>query len=372
MAIDTGNTDNDLQEDPRFGSSGDDQSLRETLESQFKAQADAPEAIEKQPGETDAQAAQRVRDERGRFAKGEAQAQDQGKPAQDQGKPATQQAAPAQAGFEKPPASWTPVAREKWAGLDPEVRSEVYRREREHQQYMQQSAGSRQFVEAFERTIKPFEQFIAAEGANPLQAVQNLMQTAAQLRVGAPAAKAQLVAQIVQQYGIDIGMLDSALAAGPQQRQQPQAQQFRDPRVDQILQQQQQSQQMQEQQIEEAIGGELQTFAADPAHEFFQDVRGIMADLVEVAAKQGVVLSVDDAYERACQINPQVRTIITQRSQASNAGTLTQAALRAKRAASSVRGDSTLPGNGARDRLTPKDDSVRGILEAQFAQARQA
>jgi hypothetical protein len=264
------------------------------------------------------------------------------------------------------PAQWKPGAREKWAGVDAEVKGEINRREREFQAHLQQSAELRNFVSAFENIVRPYEMFIRAENSNPLQAVSNLMQTAADLRVGTPQSKAELVAGLVTQFAIDPRLLDGALArrlgvatngqAGPQTGYLPQT--FHDPRVDQILMQQQMyAQQAAEAQQNEIMSGTVE-FAGN--HEFFEDVRHDMADMVEMAARRGVILPLQQAYDKACAMNPEVSKILASRSQAQSAQGMTRAALRARQAAASVKGDSSPIGSAN----TP--ETLRGAIEAAF------
>lgn len=266
------------------------------------------------------------------------------------------------AGDPKAPASWKPEVREKWAGIDPDVKAEVQRREFEHQQVLQRSAQHRQFVDAFEQVVRPYEMFIRAENSNPLQAVQNLMQTAAELRVGTPQSKAQLVAGMVANFGVDVQLLDSLLArqlgVGQDGAPAAQPQQFRDPRLDQFLAQQQHMIDQQRRGELTAFEQQLATFAQ--SHEFYSDVGGLMADLMEVDARQGKTTNdLEKLYERACKMHEGVSNILTQRTAAAKAGTQSAAVLRAKRAAQSVKGEATPQGA-----TVPKDDSVRAAIEA--------
>lgn len=281
-----------------------------------------------------------------------------------------QEAAPAEPAAPelRAPAQWKPGAREKWAGVDAEVKAEVNRREREFQAHLQQSAGLRDFVQQFEGIVRPYEMFIRAENSNPLAAVQNLFQTAAQFRVGTPEAKAAMLADLCAQHAVDLRMLDGALArkfgviAGangapaPQGQMMPQT--FHDPRVDQILMQQQMyAQQAAEAQQNEIMAGTVE-FAGN--HEFFEDVRHDMADMVEMAARRGVILPLQQAYDKACAMNPEVSKILSSRSQAQSTQGMTRAALRARQAAASVKGDSSPIGSAN----TP--DTLRGAIEAAF------
>jgi len=333
-------------------------SLRDQLE----------EAFEQEPTD-EVRADDRPRDEMGRFAPkaSEAPESPQERPKaepQEQGAPQVPQAVQPAVPELKAPQSWRPDVREKWSQVDPDIKQEIHRREREHEHFMEQAAGARQFIDAFERTVRPFEVFIRAENSDPLTAVQSLFQTAATLRVGTAEQKAGLIAGIIQQHDVNIDLLDAVIlrsrghnvALPPAQ----QPQQFRDPRLDQLLAQQQQMLQLADQRDTQELHGMLSQFASDPQHEFFNDVRLVMADLIEMAGRRGQVLTVDEAYRRACQLDEGVSKILSQRSAHQSTGTLTQAALRAKRAAARVRGDTTLP-DGA---TVPKGDSIRAALEA--------
>jgi hypothetical protein len=341
----------------------DEPSLRDTIDAAFEQHA-TDEVDDKKPA-APAQAPAQAdpadpaepgtgRDEKGRFAPKQGGAP--AAPAQEQTQ-ADPNAAPAPSEI-KPPASWNPTAREKWSGVDPEIRAEVHRREREMQQVLQQGAQARGFIQAFENVVRPYEVFIRQENSNPLQAVQNMMQTAATLRVGTPQDKAALVAGLVSNFGIDIVMLDTLLAGKAVNGGLRPQQEFRDPRVDQLLQQRQQEQQQSEQSMRHELATQLQSFA--DAHEFFGDVQQTMADLMELRGKHGQKIDIEDAYKQACQMHEGVSKILAQRATQANNGTHSQAVLRAKRAAASVKGDTT-PHSGA---TVPKNDSVRASIEA--------
>ena len=376
MAAQRVNKDDDMATDTQDlnpGGGEQELSLRDQLDAAFEQSA-TDETADATPEETSAVEG-RARDDKGRFvpkAGSEQQEEPSKAPAAPATAPAQQQApqapaapaAPAMSpapapGELRPPASWKPEAREKWAGVDPLVREEVHRREFEFQRTLQQSAQARQFLDSFERVVAPYEVFIRQENSNPLQAVQNLMQTAADLRVGTPQHKAQLVAGICKQFGIDLNMLDSALAGAALPQGQPQV--MHDPRLDQLLAQQQAFLAQQEQQQAAELRTTLNGFAQ--SHEFYRDVAGLMADLIEVRARRGETApDLEKIYTEACNMHDGVRTILSQRSAAAKAGQQSQAVLRAKRAAASVKGDTT-PDAGA---TVPKNDSIRAALEAAY------
>ena len=311
-----------------------------------------------QAGEEKPEAADKSRDEKGRFAAKEAAKAAEAKkakpakapekvakapenPDEAEPDPAAEKAPEAKpepsAPTVKPPAGWRPAAREHWAKLPAEVQQEVTRREREASHVLEQSAQARRVAQEFERTIRPFEGMIRSEGSNPLRAVDSLLQTAMALRTAPPAHKAQIIAGIVRSYGIPLDALDAALAGAPQGQgqaaqhpaYQPQSpQQFRDPRLDLLLDQQAQA-------LQRSTSSEAEKFAGE--HDFFDDVRDDMADIIELGAKRGLDVSYADAYARAIAMNPEIQKVIKQRDAVKSAATAQAATQRAKAAASSVK-----------------------------------
>jgi hypothetical protein len=208
------------------------------------------------------------RDEQGKFKKNE-------------GVQAGPKSGPRQPG-ERAPASWRPDIREHWNTLPEPVRAEIQRRETEVARTLQETAEARKTAESVMKTIEPYQAFIRAENSNPLQAIDNLMSTAARLRTGTAPELATMVAGIVNQFGIGrfgngfIDMLDGALAGqapqqDPQQLAMEQVLNQRLAPMQNMLTQFQQAQQMQQQQAAQAAQSEVTTFL-DRA-EFGNDVR---------------------------------------------------------------------------------------------------
>lgn len=270
-------------------------------------------------------------------------------------------AAPKQADI-RAPQSWRPGAREQWAKLPPEVQQEVVRREGEVQRLLQESSEHRKVAQSFQQVVSPYMGMIQAEGQDPVKAVAGLLQTAAALRTAPPAHKAQLVAQIIDGYGVPLEAINAVLAGQAPPAAEAQPQQF-DP--NQLLQQAEQrimqrfSQQAQQSRVSGATR-QVQEFISSGKAEFFEDVRPQMKALLAAAAEDKVELSLEEAYNRAVWSNPELRKVLQQREQAAQA-TATQAATqRATRAASSVKSTPAVA-------TAPKDDSLRGTLESAWA-----
>jgi hypothetical protein len=279
-------------------------------------------------------------------------------------------AEPKAAPRERAPASWRPDVREHWAQLPEPVRAEVARREQEVQRTLQETADARRFADQLNQVIRPYEMFIRAENSNPLQAIDNLMSTAAKLRTGTAPELAQMVAGMVKQFGVGrfgqtfIEQLDSALA-GEVPRVDPQAAQLQQvvqqqlAPVQQFMSQFQQAQYAQQQAAAQQAAGEVQQFLERA--EFGEDVREDMADLMEVAQRRGRELTLQDAYRQACLANPRVRSVLQARAKTRGTQQLSGAAVRAKAAAVSVSGGPALSG------ATAEATDVRSAIEAAIA-----
>ena len=310
-------------------------------------------------GESDNESVQQqARDEQGKFAK------------QDGMTPGPKSGPKQQA--DRAPASWRPEVREHWAQLPEGVRAEVARRESEVARTLQETAEARKTAEAVMKTIAPYEAFIKAENSTPLQAIDNLMGTAARLRTGTAPELAQMMAGLVKQFGVGrfgnqfIEALDSALA-GQQPAYAPQGGSDQTALVQQAVQQQlapvqqfmtqfQQFQANQQAQMQQQTASEVDQFLGQA--EFGRDVADEMADLLEAAHRKGQSMSLQQAYDKACYLNDSVRKVMQQRQVTQAAQGKTQAAQRARAAAVSVSGAAPV---GA---LNQPSTDVRSAIEA--------
>jgi len=265
------------------------------------------------------------------------------------------------------PASWKAPVREHWTKLPPEVQAEVHKREAEIGKALQETAGARQAVAAVQQVLAPFSNNIRASGSDALGAIQNFFQADHTLRHGSIVEKAQLVASIMKQYAVDIPTLDSVLAgatpqADPNAQLGDQIRRELSAQLQPVLGFFDQVQGQRAQafgQLEQQAGSEVETFGQDAAHEYFDDVREDMADIIEMATRRGQTMTLQDAYDRATKLNPQVSEILAKRAETERAAQAAQAAQRARRTAASVASGPApagVPGPSADDR--------RAVIEA--------
>ena len=241
----------------------------------------------------------------------------------------------------KPPASWSPKLREQFGKLDPSVQAQINKRENEISQALNEGAESRKLGENMTRIIQPFQSIMAAEGtSDPMQAIHGLLNTAAQLRVGSPQQKAQKIAELIKHYDVDIQTLDSALVGAP--TQDPQAQQLEQllesklAPMQQFMSTVQQTQQTQYQQQQQKAASDVQSFSQTA--EFLADVRNDMADLMDLASKHGQVMTLEQAYKKACSVHPEISQILAQRAEQDKILNSQKQLGRKRQASSSIRG----------------------------------
>jgi len=267
----------------------------------------------------------------------------------------------------KPPIDWSPKLREHWKTLPSEVQKAVHDREQQVNSVMQQTAQDRRLAQGFNEVVSQYRGLMAAEGVqDPLQGIQGLLMTTAQLAMGNQQTKAQRIAALIQHYGVDIETLDSVLAGeqpqnNPDHRLEEMLNQRLAP-VNQLLEQLNESRQQQFQAVEYQAQESIQQFATDPQNEFFDSVRYAMADFLDVAAQNGVHMTLEEAYQRACALNPEINQIMSQRQQAQSLTSKADVMRRKANASSSVKGQRA----GGTDSSSKQERSLREELEANF------
>ncbi len=229
---------------------------------------------------------------------------------------AAQAAAGNQPEVGKAPVSWKPAAKAAWDKLPVDVRQDVLRREQEINKYISQNDHHRKFTEGFGQIVRPYMHLIQAQGSTPLQAVRNMMVTAAGLAQGNEEQKARIVAEIIGNYRVDVEVLDKVLSGGggaPSGNRGPAAV---DPSILQALQpvygfmnEVQQAREAKRQRQQAEAESLIEQNADKP---FFDDLSDDMADIMEIAAKRGQELTLDQAYEKALALNPEISKIVSQ------------------------------------------------------------
>lgn len=289
----------------------------------------------------------RARDESGRFTKPEPQ------PEVEEEEPPV---------WRRPPASWKKDYHEIWQKADPKMQEYAWQREEQMRAGVEPLLSKAQFADAMQEAIQPYMNTIQGLGLQPEKAVAALMEADHKLRTSDPQTKMQYFMQLAQSYGINLGaMQPQAPGAAPMQPNSV------DPLVWQLQNELNQVRgevmgwkQQQEMMENQTLLNEINQFSLKAEH--FEDVRPTMIQLLQ----SGVAQTLDEAYEKAIRLDPNLfeQTLKAKQAEeaAKQAKEANRAAKSARAAAVSVR--SATPGANT----APKAANRRALLEEAFAE----
>jgi hypothetical protein len=276
----------------------------------------------------------------------------------------------------KPPSTWSPKERAAWDNVPPDARAAIHRREADFMAGQSQLLPDARFGAEMSKTLEPFKLLIESEGATPAQAVHELLRSVYVLRTGTPQQKYGTLANIAHRYGLDLRAFAPRPQVGPNgqplpQQPAPQPQQFRDPRVDELLRNMQTE--AQQRVVQETTETESmvtrwmsETDAqGQPKRPYVGDVINEMSALIPQLKEADPTLThaqaLEAAYDRATWAHPEIRVLLQQAQQTTaNAQRRSESQ---QRAASARRGASVnVPRRGA---LPPKPQT--GSMEDTIA-----
>lgn len=323
---------------------------------EIEAKADKPA----DKPETEAERNERLRDKGGKFATeknavkrdepakvevaSEAASKEEAAPADD--KPAL-----------RPPPGWSPTAKVAFDKLPPEVQQAVANREEEV------NRGFAKFQE-----YKPIDRYMdmARQSGTTLdKALENYVGIENRLRQDFPTG----IAELCQRQGVHpVALANAILArhgASPQQdasgdQEQVRQQASYDPAVMQKISAlenmvRQQADFVQQQQ-NQGVQTEIQRFASNPEHKFFENVKADMGRLINA----GQAESLYDAYDMACWANKEIRALLI-KQQAAPSVNGADAVQKAKAAAKATGG---APSAGFKPNAGAEGGSIRDTIRA--------
>lgn len=232
--------------------------------------------------------------------------------------------------FKKIPRSWRQELAPKYEALDQDVQQEIYKREEDVFQGIEQYKGKAQLAHEFEQTIQPYMARIQSLGVTPIQAVQKLMNADHVLTYGDAAQKQAMFQAIARDYGIQLDPNYQPAQADPVSSQLQQE-------VATLKQTITTLQQNQEQASLNPYVNEVQQFRA--AHEHFGRLENVILGLIQSGAAKGL----KDAYDMALFADPELRNAAIAEQQADKQKQEAQRVATAKAAAVQVRGSPAAP-----------------------------
>jgi len=272
----------------------------------------------------------------------------------------------------KAPAGWAPKERELWSKVPRELQERISAREREMSEGMANTKEAKQVSDYVSKMGEHFAPLMKGAGfQHPLDAAGAAMGSMNVLHSGSQQEKAQELARIINQFGVDIEELDSALVGGNGgsggQRVDPQQamlQKMLDERMaplNELMTNAQKIQAQQAQQTSSKAQSAVVEFSKEA--EFLDDVREDMADIIELADKRGVQLSLKQAYDRACAAHPEISNVMEQR-RIDQSITGNRKTLSAKRSAASSISGRQGGGGGSAKGMSLREQLAAAVDEA--------
>lgn len=196
------------------------------------------------------------------------------------------------------PKTWRKEAAAHWESLPAPVQAEIAKREQDMfkgiEGYKQEAA----IGTAFRQVIEPYLPILQQHGIDAGQHVSGLLQAHHILATGAPEQKLAMLQAVAQQFGIPLEAAD------------PDNQPYQDPqiealqaRINQLESMHQRQEQFTQQQTLASLESQVAAFAAKPEHQYFDEVSGVMQELL----RGGVAKTLDEAYDKAVYLHPEVR-----------------------------------------------------------------
>jgi len=182
-----------------------------------------------------------------------------------------------------PFAAWKKDAQAALTALPPETQQYIVEREQQFHKGIQQYKEDAIKGRTLSNALAPHMEYLNQLQVQPEQAISKLLETERVLRTSEPQAKIQAFMKLAHDYGIDVNNLTNAkFDPYSYQLEQKLAQQ------QSMLEKLSQSRQMAE---EAQLGQTIEQFAQ--SHEYFEDVRETMADLLDkgLASDLDVIIS---------------------------------------------------------------------------------
>lgn len=246
--------------------------------------------------------------------------------------------------------SWKKEAAEELNKLPPHVQDIIAERESQFHKGLEQYRESANFARRIDKTLNPYRDFIGRLQAPVEDVIGALMNSGRILTEGTHQEKVEIIQKILHDYKIDLG----AVANTPFN---PQLAYYKD-QLSLAQRQLDDSNQFKQEFEQSQITSAISEFAQQ--HPFFEDVRHIMADLIE----KGLANDIDEAYNKAIRLNDDVFAKMQTQQQSTQQNTTlnqaNQAAKAAKQAAVQVKGAP----RGVNNKAVPKttEEAVRQAM----------
>ena len=295
--------------------------------------------LSQQFDEVEAEPAKVERDEAGKYAKPE---------------PQEEPAAAEEPVWKRPPASWKKDYHEDWKAAPARIQEYAYQREEQMKAGYEPLRAKAEYADQMQEVVQPFMQTISGVGIDAPRAVKALLEADHALRYSTPEQKLQLFNRLAQQYGVNLGQMEGL----PQQTLADPAVYALQNELNAVRGEVNTWKQQQEQAQNQTLLGEIGQFSQKAEH--FEEARPAMIQLLQ----SGMATDLQDAYEKAIRLDPNLFDAVQQSRQADVDATKRAAANKAAKSAraAAVSVKSSTPGAAT----TTKAQDRRSLLAEQF------
>lgn len=207
---------------------------------------------------------------------------------------------PALPGTHPAPKSWKTEMHPHWGKLDPAVQAYVEERENAFHKGLEGYKGDAQFGKGLRDIISPYQAYLTSRGQDPAKAVQFLLNAEYTLSNGSPEQRSQMFAKLAKDYKIDLKSL--AQTSGDEAPYTDPAMTKLAEEVNNLRSTLTAAQQAQVDELRSKTTAEVETFASDPKHAYFNEVSDHIALLL-----RDPKISLEQAYDQAIWANPVTR-----------------------------------------------------------------
>lgn len=254
------------------------------------------------------------------------------------------------------PVALSGAIKAKWNELPADVRAEWKKREDDIHRMMTAKDGELNLGRSVKEIAAPYEAVIRAEGGTVESAFKDLLNTSYVLRAGSPMQKAQIIAQAVQQFGVDLSLVSGQPQQGGNMTAIQQEINYLRQQADPIR----IKTELQEEMQRDKIATEIQAFAANPANVHFETVKSAMGSLIVT----GRAKDLQEAYEMAIWSDPSIRCDLLKAQQAQEAEKKKAEMAAKKKASASVAGSPGLASPNANAPQKSLEDELRDSLRS--------
>ena len=194
------------------------------------------------------------------------------------------------------PSSWAKEHHEDWSKLPRSTQEYITLREKQMLDGLSQYKEDAGFGRGLKEIINPYSPLLEAQGVNAEKAVKTLLNAHYKLSTASPEERANYFAYLAKSYGIDT----SSLPAQAQAQADPQITALQKG-MEEIKNQLSAGQRAALQAETARWEKEVDTFASDPAHPYFEEVADDIVKMIEAGE------DLTGAYEKAVWANPVTR-----------------------------------------------------------------